>query len=752
MSYRENAGKVWDLGLQPWPVRHDGTKAPRGDGWSRNDLPVRLDRESTLEMFRPDDTGMGVITGIDHLELFEFEGRFVNDGGWDEFVSACNDRDLGEVLETIRQGYEVASPSGGVHLMFRTDGPALPNTKLASRDVDGTILPLIETRGDRGFAVLAGSNGRIHPEGGSWKILRGKPRTIATISCDERDALYELAREFDEAPEKPRYDPKLLSIGSGIGLDGGDMGDLQDYVVSWIGVSILLAEAGWTQKRPGSDLWRRPGKDWGWSGQVWPDGCFSVYTTTLSEPWRIALNGREQLTPIGVLAAVRHGGDVRAAMSATRRGLSANATPQADAIDAETGEILALNLPDEFWEQSQLLRDVRDAAWANTCSPDAVLGALLVRYSATIPPSVTLPGEGSLDLFTVCVGHSGAGKSKAAKVARRLFKGEDKKGVLLDLPVGSGEGLVEKYFRFEDDEGKPCSPRKTGAQKVQWLHGLHFTTDEGMALNAQAGRSGSTLIPTLCSAWFGETLGQTNAQAETSRSIPPGRARMTAQINIQTANGYKLFADEYASTGLSQRMLCVYALDERLADTSFELPEMPPPLRLPMPAANREIPVDATIMTEITNAQRAAHAPTWSGNPLDTHRNMVKLKVAALLAFMDGRDSVAVADWELADQIYDVHRRIRSLLESTHQIESAKKARAGAQAEAMRQLEVGKVTIDATVIEATNWIRKRIEAGKPITKNAMPMRLREHREEALGRLEEEGLVVEGDTGWHVKGV
>jgi len=383
------------------------------------------------------------------------------------------------------------------------------------------------------------------------------------------------------------------------------------------------------------------------------------------------------------------------------------------------------------------------------CSPDAVLGALLVRYSAMVPPSVMLPNRGSLDLFTVCVGHSGAGKSQAAKTARMLYDGSDKRGVLLDLPIGSGEGLVEKFFRFQDEEGKPCSAKKKGSEKVQWLHGLHFTTDEGMALAAQAGRQGSTLIPTLCQAWMGETLGQTNSQVETSRAIAPNKARLTAQINIQTVNGYKLFAEEYSATGLSQRMLCVHALDERIAADDWKQPAMPMPLSLPMPVANREIPLDAAITAEIVAERRAAHSATWAGNPLDTHRNMVQLKVAALYALMDGRDNVSVADWDLAKQIYGVHRRIRSVLEATHQLEAAKKAKGAAAAEAMRSLEVGRVQLDSVLVEATNDLRKRIDTGKSILKRDIPVRFRDYREEALERLEPEGIVALDDSGWHV---
>jgi hypothetical protein len=748
------ARKLYDTGFTPWGVRHDGTKAPAaGKPW--RDVDDQPDWDELAEMFTEADTGLGILTGraSGYLELLEFEGRAIAEGTYDGFCDRLIDAGMDETWDKISEGYWAVSGGGGYHFMFRVDGDCQANTKLAQRPATPEELDakptertktLIETRGQGGFVIVPPSNGKVHPHGGSWKLAQGSFSKIVTITVAERDALYDIAESFDEVARIATTYHQLP------GERVGTAAELQDWVAERVGVAALLEEDGWTPERPrrdGQQYWTRPGKDprEGHSGSLFPDGGFLVWTSTYNDAWRDVLlsyeSGWQGCTPVGVLAAVRFDGDISAAMSWVRKQISA----ETKAPEPSTG----LNLSDEFWERSQLLRDVRDAAWAQLVSPDAVLGALLVRYSATVHPSVTLPGRGSLDLFVVCVGHSGAGKSQAAKTARMLFEGAYKRGVLLDLPIGSGEGLVEKYFRFEDEEGKPCSAKKKGATKVQWLHGLHFTTDEGMALAAQAGRQGSTLIPTLCQAWMGETLGQTNSQAETSRAIGPNKARLTAQINIQTANGHKLFAEEYASTGLAQRMLCVHALDERISDETWALPAMPPPLNLPMPVSNREMAIDATITAEIVAERRAAHSPTWMGDPLDTHRNMVKLKVAALYALMDGRDSVAVSDWELADEIYDVHRRIRSVLEATHQMEAARKVRQGAVAEAMRTIEVGRVQLDAVLVDATENIRRRIREGRSIHRSHLPARLRDHRQEALERLAEEGLVYEDDDGWHV---
>lgn len=748
------ARKLHGLGITPWGVRHDGTKAPAaGKPW--RDVDDQPDWDELAEMFTEADTGLGILTGraSGGIELIEFEGRAVAEGTYDEFCERLIDAGMDETWAKVTEGYTAISGGGGYHFMFRVDGDCQANTKLAQRPATPEELDakptertktLIETRGQGGFVIVPPSNGKVHPHGGAWKLSKGSFSKIVTISIAERDALYDIAESFDEVARIATTYHQLP------GERVGSVAELQDWVAEHVGVAALLEEDGWTPERPrrdGQQYWTRPGKDprEGHSGSLFPDGGFLVWTSTYNDAWRDVLlsyeSGWQGCTPVGVLAAVRFDGDISAAMSWARKKITAETTKP----EPSTG----LNLSDEFWERSQLLRDVRDAAWAQLVSPDAVLGALLVRYSATVHPSVTLPGRGSLDLFVVCVGHSGAGKSQAAKTARMLFEGADKRGVLLDLPIGSGEGLVEKYFRFEDEEGKPCSAKKKGATKVQWLHGLHFTTDEGMALAAQAGRQGSTLIPTLCQAWMGETLGQTNSQAETSRAIGPNKARLTAQINIQTANGHKLFAEEYASTGLAQRMLCVHALDERISHDDWHQPDMPPPLSLPMPAANRELKIDAAIRDEIAADRRAAHSPTWEGDPLDTHRNMVKLKVAALYALMDGRDSVAVSDWELADEIYDVHRRIRSVLEATHQMEAARKVKQGAVAEAMRTLEVDRVVRDSRLVAATDYLRERIKAGKSIKPRDLSTTHRPHRDDALEILAGEGIVVRDGDGWTV---
>ena len=743
----EKAAAIYAAGVQPWPVSHNGTKAPRGEGWSTEDLPERLSEADTLEMFKTDDTGLGVICGkvSGNLELFEFEGRFVNSDGYNEFLSRCQDEGLGELLTRLQTGYEAVSPTGGIHLMFRTEGPALGNTKLARRpstpeelefNPEARTQVLIETRGEGGFAVFMGSNGKVHPSGGSWKRKDGGPRSIATISVEERSALYELASSFDEMPE---LQPHLGLPGS----SDTDDSDLVEYIVNDIGVGTLLAEDGWHSpftKRNGRTEWTRPGKQSrdGGSLEQFPDGGCNVYTTTHNEAWAAAMltgSAFDHVTPIGVLAAVRHGGDIAAAMSWTRKQITGALPPQ---VDPETGEVLlepGLNLPDEFWNARPILKQIRQGAWSKIASPDATLAGVIARYAALLSPRVTIP-DNTLDMFFVTHCPSGVGKTSAGKAARSLHPAERKK-VMLDQNVGSGEGLAEAFFEWIDEDGNKCSPSKKGAMKVRTQEGMHFATDEGQALAAAAGRANSVLIPTLCSAWMGESIGTRLADPTKSRIIGGGEIRLTAEVRIQTENGHRLFQEEYATTGLAQRMVCLSARDPLLdPDSGIPTPEWPGRLDLPTPAlvgvpAGLGIDYCDEIKAEINHSRRLAHRDGGYVDPLDTHLKLSGLKLAAIFALWDDRTVVSLDDQRLAQMVIEVHKVNRTFLKRTHALRSEQARINKDMMAAQSEVTVERVKDAAGLTDCIAAIKDKIKDGKTYRPRDLTARIRPYRAEAL---------------------
>ena len=76
-----------------------------------------------------------------------------------------------------------------------------------------------------------------------------------------------------------------------------------------------------------------------------------------------------------------------------------------------------------WYDESLARRHIRDAAHARRVAPDALLGAVLARTAASIPPNVMLdlPLRSGLNFFTALIGESGDGKSKANRVACELL-------------------------------------------------------------------------------------------------------------------------------------------------------------------------------------------------------------------------------------------------------------------------------------------------------------------------------------------
>lgn len=139
---------------------------------------------------------------------------------------------------------------------------------------------------------------------------------------------------------------------------------------------------------------------------------------------------------------LRGGGDRREPTPNEVRNAMAWATHRvATMTDAQAGEDLGVDpegirgfaadgapsnvfYPPDFWESTDALRWIRNAALAQRVAPDAALLAVLAELSARIPPSVRvdtgimqpLP----LHLFGALVCRTGKGKTAAMKAARRI--------------------------------------------------------------------------------------------------------------------------------------------------------------------------------------------------------------------------------------------------------------------------------------------------------------------------------------------
>jgi replicative DNA helicase len=246
-------------GLSVVPPRQDGTKRPDGT-WANYQTAPPTPAELDGWYAGGQRTGIGLVCGAvsGHLEMLEFEGRA--QPLWKPFVQACAAAGLDDVLDRIVAGYAEKTPSGGAHLIYRSTEAVEGNLKLA-RQADG--LPLIETRGEGGYVVVAPSNGGVHPSGGKWEIRSGGFDTIATITAAERSRLLDVARTFDQQPtvEHPTLEAPEARRNPSDG-DGWMDATIADFNASTTWAQIL-GEAGWhhSHRHGDIDYWTRPGKD-----------------------------------------------------------------------------------------------------------------------------------------------------------------------------------------------------------------------------------------------------------------------------------------------------------------------------------------------------------------------------------------------------------------------------------------------------------------------------------------------------------
>lgn len=360
-----------------------------------------------------------------------------------------------------------------------------------------------------------------------------------------------------------------------------------------------------------------------------------------------------------------------------------------------------LTLPEQFWAARDSLQRIRQAAHSRVRSGDVVFYGLLCRLAAMAPHTLRADtGVGtpaSLNLFAAIVGPSGGGKSSGLSVSRDLVK-EDR--TLEEYPLGSGEGIAEAYMGEADEPTGVMA--KDGSEKMkrvrkQVRHSALFHSDEGNALNKMIERTGSTVGETLRSAWSGETIGQKNGRVETTRTVPARSYAAGLVIGYQPSTVLPLLAD--AEAGTPQRFLFAWAVDPSIPARAARVPwpgEMASPFPVhvptnaPAPGAVVAAPLPAGMTDPITFAAEITeelydleHAKNTGQLPPEhplrdlfrSQHPVLKVKVAALLALLDGRRAVNAEDWALAQMIIDTSDNVRIYLQALERA-AAGKARA----------------------------------------------------------------------------
>jgi len=373
-----------------------------------------------------------------------------------------------------------------------------------------------------------------------------------------------------------------------------------------------------------------------------------------------------------------------------------------------------------FWAQRPILSHIQGFAAVRRANPYAVLGAVLRRAIALVPPSVQLPpivgDRASLNLFTASVGKSGQGKDVANGVgaAAVQFLGPDG-GILEDAPspgIGSGEGLARFFHGHGKAKGSGDGEDGDDDKHVA----AHILVNEIGTLAALAARKGGTLVGELLKAFTGQSLGFTNAQRATTTHVAAHSYRLCISISAQPEN-VDFFLDR-EKDGLPQRFLWLPVVNPFAHPPGGEPPQRVPELEVVIPTFHTlaglpfEVEVPQSVRSTILQFRYLVEIGSDEVDPLDGHLMLLRLKVAFGLAVLEERREITEDDWRVAGQLLDVSNAVRADMARVVQDSRRRVNTARAHAEADRQEIIGDRTVESTQRRVEKAIRTRLSKGR----------------------------------------
>lgn len=291
-------------GVSVIPLRVDGSKAPTVRSW--NEFRKRFASEPELSRWFGERAGIGIVCGLQSfgIEVLDFDERP------DEIFakwSALLPLDLLAGLCVVETG------GLGYHVIYRCSVVS-GNSKLAMT-TDGGVL--IESRGEGGYVVAAGSNGAVHASGRPYVQVCGVPLPyVRTITEDERKKLWCAAASLDERSDpmadcvRQRRSELRPKANADTATPWGDF----DARADWLDI---LHPHGWTTTN--GIAWTRPGKRFGTSAKIViaKDGteALTVFSATAGVLACLG-TGHRTWGKFAAFAALNHGGDRSAAARA----------------------------------------------------------------------------------------------------------------------------------------------------------------------------------------------------------------------------------------------------------------------------------------------------------------------------------------------------------------------------------------------------------------------------------------------------
>lgn len=369
-----------------------------------------------------------------------------------------------------------------------------------------------------------------------------------------------------------------------------------------------------------------------------------------------------------------------------------------------------------------------------------MLAGVLARVATAVPPEVVTPefvgSVASINPFFTIVARSGGGKGASQGAAGSWFRVTNCLLRFTETTIGSGEGIAAAFAKpGKADDGTPITEIHTDSALIDIA--------EVDTLGAIAGRSGSTTTSELRKAWDGAPLGFRNRTAERSIIVPAHSYRMAVVMGVQPERSGTLL-DESAG-GFPQRFVWFTASDPDAPaqpPAPLEPHEWTPPQVPAREDGKRVLKVCATAATTITTA--AVARLRGEGDALDGHALLARLKIAALLALLDGKTGVNEEDWRLSGLVMEESDRVRQSCVDALRDATQARSRASAVLRGEAEVETDVRAADVAIAKVKERIIKTIgtdSVAKGRIQAGLSRRLREYLDAALYDLEDDGQVI-----------
>lgn len=701
-------------GFNPMPVA-SGSKVPVLNAWqerrraSPDEIHGWFDGHPTLNV--------GLICGPQpsglNLYAIDIDPKNGGDASWDRLVAGW-----GGVPETAWH----LTPSGGRHLFFNAPADLVVVNRRLAKGVD--------TRGPQGQVVVPPS------------VVGGR-----SYSADAQTAVHKapIALMPDGIIELLTTPPLVVVVpDDSVRRHPSSQGFMTpaDWVREHLDFMSYLAKHGWVHA--GKESWRRPGKtDRGTSAELKNGGTgpLNVFTTEVPPSLEHlgTLDRTGQCVSVSLfdfIAAYEFGGDRSAAASWVRREYMTPPAPvgragpdrdlesearAASPVPGSDGTPPPLFLEAAWYEQRPWMQACLRMAQAVGGSPSAHLLAYLARWATLIPPGYSIPpingAPSSFDLLGVIAGSSGSGKTSPMRNAAELLP-IGRKDIRHGLGIGSGEGIIEAFYEWVQVVGE--DGKKLGKERRKTISGVNFSVSEGLIFAELAGRGGTTHVTRLCDAWSGAPLSTANASAETFRHIDVNQYRLTLVMGIQADMAHELMNDSSASQGFVGRLLFAWAEEPRVS------PRPMPPERPSVPVPQSIVAAGVFQQTYLTypeqvyaEIQGAADARVGTKVPVEEHHHdLLRCKIAGIVALMDGRLDVSLDDWAIATDLVSTSANIRRYLYEHRRRAERDRRHVQAVARAETEIVVEDVKERQAIARLAETIRRKV-ADQPWSRNKL---------------------------------